>query len=264
MKNVEISIKFLKPSDAQPRTSFSHEKIEELAESFREHGILQPILVRRSQKKDFYEIIAGERRFRAASMAGLTHVPCVIMDIDHRKALSVALVENIQRENLNPIEEAKAYKRLCFDLELNPHELALKVGKDRTSIINSTRLLLLPNNIQDMLVNKELSAGHARALIGLQPDDLVFMLAQKIVREGLSVRKTESLVRALKLGPQKFNKKLPKVLSNSLEAEVITKIQQALGTKTILKKEKNGYWLNLHFSSVNHLNDLLERLGIEI
>ena len=263
MDVINLPLKSLKASRFQPRSTFNEESLLELAKSFEEHGVLQPILVKQQKDKDFYVIIAGERRYRAACLANLSHIPCLIMDIDDKKALSVALIENIQREDLNAIEEAIAYQRLCQELSLSVSDLAIKLGKDRSSIINTMRLLKLSCELQSLVVKKELSFGHARALIGLKPDDLAYMIAQKIIREGLSVRKTESLVRSLALHSLSVKKNKPQI-NSSMEEEVRQKLQEKLGTKVILKKENKGYWVNLYFSSSRHLNDLLDKLDIEL
>lgn len=264
MDVLNISIEKLKPSKFQPRTSFDEESLKELSLSFIEHGILQPILVKFIKNFDHYVIIAGERRYRAACLAKLPFVPCVVMDVEDKKALSIALIENIQREDLNPIEEAFAYERLCLELSFSPSDLAIKLGKDRSSIVNTIRLLKLSSELRSLVISKELSFGHAKALIGLKPDDLAYMIAQKIIREGLSVRKTESLVRSLLIGQSVEQKKSTGSPNSYLEKEVCQKLREVLGVKVDIKKDGSGYWLNLHFSSAEHLNLLLDRLDVEI
>lgn len=265
MQNItDVTIENLSASSAQPRSIFDDEKLIELANSIIEHGILQPIIVKPKQEAiGHYEIIAGERRWRAAALAGLNKVPCIIMDLNTHDALSVALVENIQRENLTPIEEANAYKKICDELKMSPHDLALRVGKDRSSIANSIRLLALPEKIQQMLTQKDLTAGHAKALLGLENQEIVTMLAQKIVRDGLSVRKTESLVRAVNSGNYDTKPKNT-TESSPLQKEIEQIIQRKLGTKVSLKKEQEGYWMNIHFSSIQELNEILKKLEVTI
>lgn len=260
-----IKIEDLCPSSVQPRTSFNDEKLYELAQSISLHGILQPLIVRKVDTK--MEIVAGERRYRAAILAKLKQVPCIIMDLVNEKALAIALVENIQRQDLNPIEEAQAYLRLKETLKLNQEEIAVRVGKDRTSIANTMRLLRLPKNVQDMVASDIITMGHARALLALDSVDMMTMMAKKIAREDLSVRKAEGLVRAIKGGYQ--NETMKKLFQDNetqdpLQKEVQLKLEYALGAKVILKKENNGYAVVIHFADSDQLNGLLETLGVEI
>ncbi len=252
----------------QPRAVFDDERIRELAVSMVQHGVLQPLLVRKSVELGF-EIIAGERRWRAARLARLVKLPCVVMDLVNEQALAVALVENIQREDLNPIEEALAYQRLIEFLKISQDEVASRVGKDRASIANTLRLLKLPSHIQNMLTRAEISMGHARALLSLDSADMMMMVAKKVIREGLSVRRLEALIRAVKSGLNMVDLKKSEAYaatsSDPVIQEVQKKIQYQLGLKTDLKKNVNGsYALTIHFQSTDQLNTVIESLALEI
>jgi ParB family chromosome partitioning protein len=257
-KIVLININNLMPSTVQPRTKFDDNKLSELASSIKTHGVLQPIIVRNNNNK--IEIVAGERRWRAAKIAKLKQVPCIIMNLLTDQAMAIALIENIQREDLNPIEEALAYRRLKESLSLNQEELAEKVGKDRATVANTMRLLRLPKAVQEMVVEEALSMGHARALLAIDSVDMMSMVARKIIREGLSVRRTEALIRSLKGG---FRLEEAKTV-DPLQKEIQQKIENILGTRVTLRKEGNGYAMMIYFTDANHLNNLLDILGVEI
>ncbi|OPZ23388.1 MAG: putative chromosome-partitioning protein ParB [bacterium ADurb.BinA186] len=268
LKITSISPALLIPSISQPREQFDDEKIGELAASIKQYGILQPILVRKTTQAQF-EIIAGERRWRAAKLAQLKKLPCVVTNLINEDAFAVALIENIQREDLNPIEEANAYKRLIKALNINQDQVAQRVGKDRATIANTLRLLRLPKDIQDMVSNAEISMGHARALLALDNQEIISFVAKKIIREGLSVRRVESLIRALKNGSASLvetKKNLgAQEIVEPMVKEIQKKIEYELGLKAILKRESNGaYVLSISFLSASQLNDILDRLSIEI
>lgn len=262
-----VAVGDLAPSNFQPRTMFDEAKIAELAQSLLEHGILQPLIVREVSSGK-YEIIAGERRFRAAKIAAFKTVPCIVMNLVNDTALAIALVENIQREDLNPIEEAFAYKRLKEALKLGQEEIAERVGKDRASVANVMRLLKLPKNVQQMVVEESLSMGHARALLALDSADLMMMVAKKTIREGLSVRRVEGLIRSIKSGYH--SSEFKKIFTDNAKAvepmhrEIQQKLEHVLGTKVNLRKEMNGFSLVIHFSGADQLNGLLDSLGVEI
>lgn len=262
-----VPIEELSPSSVQPRSKFDDTKIAELAKSISAHGVLQPLIVRKNELGQL-EIVAGERRWRAAKMAKVNRLPCIIMNLVTEKALAIALVENIQREDLNPIEEALAYLRLKDTMKLNQEEIAEKVGKDRASVANIMRLLRLPKPIQDMVVEELLTMGHARALLALDSTDMMTMVAKKIIREGLSVRRVEGLIRAIKGGYQ--SGELKKLLSDNkdapdpMERDIQQKLEYALGTRVVLRKENNGYAIVIHFAGAEQLNGILEHLGVEI
>jgi ParB family chromosome partitioning protein len=215
LKITSIPLDSLVPSQVQPREQFDDDKINELAASINQYGILQPILVRKTASSGQLEIIAGERRWRAARLVRLKKIPCIITNLMNEEAFAVALVENIQREDLNPIEEAHAYQRLIQALNIHQDQVALRVGKDRATIANTLRLLRLPKNIQDMVSGSEISMGHARALLSLDNQEIIGLVAQKIVREGLSVRRVESLIRSLKNGGSFSDFKKHNLISNN-------------------------------------------------
>ena len=217
------------PSPFQPRRSFDEAKIEELAASIRNQGIIQPLVVRRKENR--YELIAGERRWRAAMKAGLTEVPAVIRDASDHEALQLALVENLQREDLNPIEEASGYRRLQEEFHWSQEEMADKVGKSRPAIANSLRLLSLPNEVQQEIAQGNLPAGQARALLGLHTEALMISTCRDVIAKGLSTRETEKLVRALVTGRRR-RRQLP-LVDPDLRA-VVENMQRALGTRVRL------------------------------
>lgn len=189
----ELDLDLIDPNPHQPRTRYDENRLRELADSIRAHGLVQPIVVRRRGLR--YEIIAGERRWRAAQLAGLLKVPAVVRDVPDEQVLELSLIENIQREDLNPIEEAQAYQRLIEQLGLTQEEIARRVGRDRTSIANSLRLLRLPSEVQALIQERRISFGHAKALLGLSSAEAQKQLAQEIIARGLSVRETEAAVR---------------------------------------------------------------------
>src|SRR5919202_572112 len=192
---VEVDIDLIEPNSFQPRTNFNEERLEELAQSIRSNGIIQPLLVRRINDGK-YQVVAGERRWRAAQRAGLQKVPCVVREIPEDKMLELALIENIQRQELNAIEEAHAYKRLIETLDLTQEMVAQRVGRDRTFITNYLRLLRLPEDIQQLVEAEKLSMGHARALLGIDDPSIQRKLAKSVVDKGLSVRQTEYVVKS--------------------------------------------------------------------
>src|SRR5918997_1170057 len=193
---IELDVDLIEPNNFQPRTTFDEERLEQLAQSIRANGIIQPLLVRRTSTEK-YQLVAGERRWRAAQRAGLHRVPCVIKEIPEDKMLELALIENIQRQELNAIEEAHAYKRLIETLGLTQEMVAQRVGRDRTFITNYIRLLRLPEEIQRMVEQEKISMGHARALLGVDDADIQKKVAQNVINQGLSVRDTERAVRKI-------------------------------------------------------------------
>ena len=205
-KPVEVKVKLSKiePNKEQPRKNFDEDALYELSESIKQHGVLQPILVQ--ERKGYYEIIAGERRWRAAKLAGLKEVPVIIKKFSDQEIVEISLIENIQRENLNPIEEAIAYKRLLTEFNLKQDEVAERVSKSRTAVTNSMRLLKLDDRVQEMVIEEKLSTGHARALLGIEDLELQYQTACKVFDENLSVREVEKLVKSMN-APKKEVKK---------------------------------------------------------
>jgi len=243
-KIVEISIDRIVPNRYQPRKVFKEEALEELAESIREHGVVQPIIIRKAGEK--YELIAGERRWKAAKLAGLEKVPAIVKELSEQETTEIALIENIQREDLNPIEEAGAYQILLEEFKLTQDELAKKVGKSRPHIANTLRLLNSPLQIQEYVINGKLSAGHARALLPL-PETGQIQLADKIISEGLSVRETEAIVKGIiTLEEEQENKKNKKASQSgrALSADLLDiedRLKSYFGTKVrLISKGKKG------------------------
>jgi len=233
----EVDLDSIVPGSMQPRTRFDEASLESLAESIRSHGIVQPLLVRR--RGDGYELIAGERRWRAARLAGLTRVPVVVKEVPDENLLEIALIENIQRENLNAIEEAQAYRKLIETVGLTQEALASRVGRDRSYITNYLRLLRLPDDLQQLVIEGRLSTGHARTLLALTHVDIQRRLARQIIDGGLSVRATEQLVqRATEEKPARQPRTPITVDPNVRAAE--TKLRRALGTQVRILQAAEG------------------------
>lgn len=231
----EVELDSIVPGPMQPRTHFDEASLESLAESIRSHGIVQPLLVRR--RDDGYELIAGERRWRAAKLAGISRVPIVVKEVPDESLLEIALIENIQRENLNPIEEAQAYRKLIETVGLTQEALASRVGRDRSYITNYLRLLKLPDDVQQLVKEGRLSTGHARALLALSHPDLQRRIARQIIDGGLSVRATEQLVQ--KATEEKPARKPPAPIDPNIKAAE-TKLRRALGTQVKILQAADG------------------------
>ena len=230
-----LKINQVEPNREQPRKHFEEDALLELADSIKQYGVLQPLLVRK--RKDYYEIIAGERRWRAAKLAGVKEVPVIIKDYSSQEIVEIALIENIQREDLNPIEEAKAYQRLIKDYRLKQDEVAEKVSKSRAAITNSLRLLKLDERVQDMVIEGKISSGHARTIITIEDKDKQYMIAQKIFDEKLSVRDVEKLMKALE-APEKPEKKAPK--NDFVYRDLEQKMKAIMGTQVVIKNKNNN------------------------
>lgn len=234
----ELEIDSIVPGPMQPRTDFDHESLGHLAESIKSHGVVQPVLVRRVG--DHYELVAGERRWRAAKLAGLQRIPAVVKDIADKDLLEVALIENVQREDLNPIEEAQAYSKLIETVGLTQEALAERIGRDRSYITNYLRLLKLPEDIQQLVKQKRISTGHARTLLGLQHVDLQRAIARQIISGDLSVRATEDIVRKKteRAATQRRAPAAATVDPNVRAAE--SKLRRALGTQVRILEDGTG------------------------
>ena len=235
-KELTLPIDKIEPNPDQPRNQFDEDTLQELADSIKQYGMLQPILV--TPRDDFYEIIAGERRWRAAKLAGLNEVPVMIRKYSENEVVEIALIENIQRDNLNPIEEAMAYKRLMEEFQLKQDEVAGKVSKSRAAITNSLRLLKLDPRVQKMLEEEMISTGHARALLAISNKDQQYEIAQKVFDEKLSVRDIEKLVKDLK--KIKKDKKEEKNVHDILYTQLEESLKQILGSKVSIKNRKNN------------------------
>ena len=259
-----VNISQVEPNKEQPRKMFDEEALEELAASIKEHGVIQPLLVVKKDKH--YEIVAGERRWRAAKMAGLKKIPVVVKELSHREIMEISLIENIQREDLNPIEEAQAYQSLLKEFDLTQEEIAQRVGKSRTAITNTMRLLKLDEAVQEMLINRQLSSGHARALLGLESSDEQYDLATQIIENHLSVRETEERVRQLNEPAQEVPPKEP-ALNDAVEEqkrliyeeyeEVLKKVMRTkVHIKNSRKKDKGK--IEIEYYSLEELERLLD------
>lgn len=231
-----MKINMVEPNRDQPRKNFEEDALIELADSIKQFGVLQPLLVRK--QKDYYEIIAGERRWRAAKMAGMKEVPVIVKEFTEQEIVEIGLIENIQRENLNPIEEAMAYKRLMEEFGLKQDEIAERVSKSRTAVTNSMRLLKLDDRVQQMIIEDMISTGHARALLAIEDKDQQYELANMIFDEKLSVRDVEKLVKSLK-NPKKVKEK--KVVENSfVYTNLEEKMKEVIGTKVSISSKGKG------------------------
>ena len=252
-----VKISKIEPNRQQPRRHFEEDALLELADSIKQFGILQPLLVQK--KGDFYEIIAGERRWRAAKLAGMKEVPVIVKDYTKQEVVEIALIENIQRENLNPIEEAMAYKRLLTEFSLKQDEVAERVSKSRTAVTNSMRLLKLDEKIQQLIVDEMISTGHARALLAIENEEEQYNLAMRIFDEKLSVREVESIIRQMK------NPKTPKektVIKNSfIYKDLEEKMTSVFGTKvSVSQKGKDKGKIEIEYYSGEELERIFDLL----
>lgn len=260
----KISIDEVLPGDSQPRKYFDDDSLLELAESIKEHGILQPIVVRK--RGAGYEIVAGERRWRASKLADQKEIPVIVVEMADEKALAVALVENLQREDLNAMEEAESYKRLSDQLGYTQDQIAKAIGKDRSTITNALRLLKLPTEVQQQVVMKSLSMGHARALLGLGDSDSIKKAAARVLEEGMSVRGAETLVQNILAGQelQKTNKNNGLRALGPEEREIRRRLERFFGAKIKFKNLEGRGAFTVHFDSKDELNEMLKKLNITI
>ena len=265
VKKEEVMLKIteVEPSREQPRKNFNEDALLELADSIKQFGIIQPLIVQKQD--DYYEIIAGERRWRAAKLAGLKEVPVIIKNYTEQERVEIALIENIQREDLNPIEEALAFRRLLTEFELKQDELAERVSNSRTAVTNSMRLLKLDERVQQMVVDEKISTGHARALLAVEDKEQQYTLANKIFDEKLSVRETERLMKNFQ--KEKENKKSQKTENEFIYKGIEEKIKMILGTKVTVNHKKNNkgrieieYYSN---EELERIMDLLESIHQE-
>ena len=253
-----VNITKVEPNREQPRKNFDEDALEELAESIKQFGLLQPILVQ--DRKTYYEIIAGERRWRAAKKAGLKEVPVIIKNLTEQEIVEISLIENIQRENLNPIEEALAYKKLLNEFHLKQEEVAERVSKSRTAVTNSMRLLKLAEEVQKMVVKEEITTGHARALLGIEDEEQQISTAKKIVDEKLSVRDIEKLVKNMNK-PAKEKKSSEQKNRDFIYQDIEEKLKLSLGTKVSIAAKENGSGkIEIEFYSGDDLERLLDIL----
>ena len=252
-----MKINMVEPNRDQPRRNFEEDALLELADSIKQYGVLQPLIVRK--RNDYYEIIAGERRWRAAKIAGVKEVPVIIKEYNEQEILEIALIENIQRENLNPIEEAMAFKKLLEEFNLKQDEVAERVSKSRTAVTNSMRLLKLDQRVQQMIIDDMISTGHARALLAIDDPEQQYALANKIFDEKLSVRETEKLIKEIK-NPKKPKEK--KAVENAFIYEDIEdKMKQVLGTKVhVASKGKGKGKIEIEYYSDKELERMFDMI----
>jgi len=259
VSKAEITLKIseIEPNKGQPRKEFSDEKLQELADSIRQYGIIQPLVV---QKKDsYYQLIAGERRWRAAMIAGLKEVPVVIKDYNDQQMMEIALIENVQREDLNPIEEAMAYQQLIQEYGLKQEEVASRVSKSRTVITNSMRLLKLDPKVQQMLVENRISNGHARALLAIENPKVQIQLAEKIEKDNLSVREIEKAVKSLEKKPGTKKGKMEDETLALIFQDLENRMKMIMGTKVLIsRKDKNKGRIEIEYYSESELERIVE------
>jgi len=255
----EIDVDLIVPNPHQPRTTFDEETLDELVESMKEHGVLQPLLVSTSNAEGVYQLIAGERRLRAAKLAGLSRVPVIVKEAATRELLELALVENLQREDLNALEEAAAYQRLAGEFGITQDEIAQRVGRSRTAVANTMRLLALSDEIKQSLAAGAITEGHGRALLAIEIEAERRQVWQQVIERGLTVRQTEQLARR---SPNPASKPATNGVDPEID-QIESRIRDALGTKVELRRQKNGRGrLVLHFFSDDELNGLLSRIGV--
>ncbi|MDO4961019.1 MAG: ParB/RepB/Spo0J family partition protein [Eubacteriales bacterium] len=253
----KIKISLIEPNSDQPRKNFDEKSLNELAESIKEHGVIQPILVR--QNGQMFKIIVGERRWRAARLAGLKEIPAIVKDFDDRETAEVALIENIQREDLSSVEEAKAFRSLIEDYGLTQEELATRVSKNRTTITNSLRLLQLDDSILDLLDSGEISAGHARAILAVNGKKAQYKAAREIINDKLSVREAEKLAKRYN---KKTEKKTPEPDKDALYYEAVAnELTESIKLRVnIRKRSKNGGRVEIEYNSYDELETIIERI----
>jgi ParB family chromosome partitioning protein len=251
-----VNINKIEPNQNQPRKNFEQQGLQELADSIKQFGVIQPLVVQK--KENYYEIIAGERRWRAAKIAGLKEVPVIVKELSANEILEISLIENIQRENLNPIEEARAYKALIEDFELKQEEIAEKVSKSRSAITNALRLLKLNEQVQEMLIRGQISMGHARALLSISDEQVQISIAQRIIEEGLSVRNIEKIVKELANTKEKKKENdRYKYLYKDLEND----LKEKLGNKVSIKNKKNNKGkIEIEYYSQDDLERIIDLL----
>lgn len=266
IEGILVDINKVEPNREQPRKNFDEDALLELSESIKQFGVLQPLLVQ--DKKDYYEIIAGERRWRAAKMAGLKEVPVIIKELTEQEVVEISLIENIQRENLNPIEEAIAYRRLLTEFNLKQDEVAERVSKSRTAVTNSMRLLKLNEKVQQMVIDEMITTGHARALLGIEDQEKQYQIAQRIFDEKLSVRETEKLVKKIQQEKEEDKEKKEVKIDPKMAAifsDLEETMKMILGTKVSInqKDEKKGK-IEIEYYSMDELDriiDLIRTIG---
>ena len=258
-----VKLTKVEPSREQPRKQFDADALQELAESIKQFGVLQPLLVQK--KEDYYEIIAGERRWRASKLAGLKEVPVIVKEFTEQEAVEISLIENIQREDLNPVEEAMAYKRLIDEFHLKQDEIAERVGKSRTAVTNAMRLLKLSEKVQQMLIDEMITAGHARAILAISDKEKQESVAMKVFDEKLSVRETEALVKRMLEPPKTEKKSKFSSAEDAIYESLEEKMKSIMGTRVQIHRKKNDKGkIEIEYYSKDELEriiDLFESIG---
>lgn len=256
---LSISINKIKSDKDQPRKSFDTEKIAELTESIKTHGIIQPLILRKIDN-DQYIIVAGERRWRAAKIAGLKDVPAIVMDLTEREILEISLIENIQRQDLNPIEEALAYKKLIDEFKMTHEELSKRIGKSRTSITNTMRLMGLDNRVQQYIIEGVISEGHGRSLLGVKDFDVQYEVAQQVIDEKLSVRELEKIIRRINEPTSRTSSSKQEL--NPYYKEIKNQLQNYFGTKVNISTKNNKGKIEIEYYSEDDLQRILDIINI--
>lgn len=249
----EVDINQVSPDKDQPRKNFDEEKLEQLANSIKEHGVIQPILVRKEE--NYYKIIAGERRWRAARIAGLKKIPILEKVLDKKQTMEISLIENLQREDLNPVEEAKAYKRLIEEFNVTQEDIAKRIGKSRPAISNTMRLLSLDDRVLNYLIDGTLTEGHGKTIASIENKDVQFEIAKRVIDEGLNVRQTEALIKNINNGKNKTrDKQVKDVYIKDLE----NKLKNALGTKVTINKGRKKGKIEIEYYSMDDLERIID------
>lgn len=256
-KEITVKITMIEPNREQPRKDFNEEQLQELADSIKQYGILQPLLVQK--RENYYELIAGERRWRAAKLAGLKEVPVVIREYTKQESMEIALIENVQRADLNPIEEAKAYQRLMQEFGLRQEDIAQRVSKNRATITNSMRLLKLAEEVQQMLSEDRITGGHARALLAIEDPAVQTQLAMKIEKDKMSVRDVERMVKIIARKPKPRTTGQPDEALELIFKELEERMKSAMGTKVVIsRKDRNKGRIEIEYYSESELERIVE------
>lgn len=255
-----IPLNEIRNDNNQPRKAFDNDKIAELTESIKTHGIIQPLILRKSDD-GLYVIVAGERRWRAAKMAGLKDVPAIVMELSEKDVLEISLIENIQRQDLNPIEEASAYKKLLSDFNLTQEDLSKRIGKSRTAITNTMRLMNLDIRVQQYIIEGIITEGHGRALLGIKDKEIQYELSQKVIDENLSVRELERLVKRILEGKTAEEKETNNEL-NPYYKEIKNQLQSYFGTKVNISNKNNKGKIEIEYYSEDDLQRILDIIDI--
>ena len=255
---INIPMNLIKANEEQPRKNFDEEKILQLAESIKDHGVVQPIVLKKDGNT--YTIVAGERRWRAAKSLALKEIPAVVMDLTEKQVLEISLIENIQREDLNPIEEAIAYKKLLNEFDLTQEELAKRIGKSRVAVTNIVRLLNLDQRVQDYLIDGVITEGHGRALLSIEDHDMQYKIAQTIIDEGLNVREIEKLIKDL--GKEQSNKEKKVTTENPFYNDIKDRLEVYFGTRVLVSNKKDKGKIEIEYYSEDDLQRILDILKI--